>query len=104
MNFEAELLQLIMQNSSEVDSLRLRAINGNESTLKSFSNVIIKLLRNEDTHSQAYGQINKLLISANPNVANHLNSNVLPVVASSHCRKDLDEYLLLWKKIMPGSN
>ena len=45
-----------------------------------------------------------MLISANPDIANYLNNNVLPAVALRHCRADLDQYIIFWSKIMQGSS
>lgn len=45
-----------------------------------------------------------MLISANPDIANYLNNNVLPAVALRHCRADLDQYIIFWSNIMQGSS
>lgn len=44
MNFETELIKLIVEDSPEVDNLRLQAINGNNKTLRSLCQAILQLL------------------------------------------------------------
>lgn len=71
----------MLSNSPEVDTLRLRTLNGNKDELQGFCRAIRKLLENVSHHPIAYEQINQLLISGQTDVVNEIDRNIMPAVA-----------------------
>jgi sigma54-dependent transcription regulator len=65
--------------------------------------VILKLLKSPNHQPEAYHQINEFIVTAKSDLIAIVDRKVLSEVAKTHTREDLDEYIVLWKRIMPGT-